>query len=168
MMKNIETMMQEIKNHMDGMSIDLVDSYGGNVIISDAIMEYADTMVDDYNGDIIKFISEHVEEVNDTIKEYGWKECGGDLYTAGRCAEFRLNEQTMLDDLQNIIELCILEFFQNLGHTEINANLWEYITDYIDYDGLRDETFDDATAYAVDAWEAWKEEAEDVELPGVA
>lgn len=47
---------------------------------------FADGHMSIYYADIIRYISEHVEEVNDAIHDLGWEGCCGDLYKAGHVA----------------------------------------------------------------------------------
>lgn len=71
--------------------------------ICDAISDCADNNTSIYYYDIIKFISENVEAVNDAIVEFGWDGCGSDLYKAGQMAEYMTIENDIYNDLNDII-----------------------------------------------------------------
>ena len=89
----------EIKrNNLDSF-IDCLNDYD-NGYICDIISEIADSNTSIYYSDIIEFISNNVEEVNDVIEELGWNGCGGDLYRAGQAAECRKNENEMYEELE--------------------------------------------------------------------
>ena len=103
-MKNIVERIEEVKARMNKISIDCAyDNYNYDSRIDDAITECADRNVSTYYSDIIKYITDHVEEVNETIKEFGWDGCGEDLYKAGQMAEYRTNESELCEDLEEII-----------------------------------------------------------------
>jgi len=83
---------------------DRIDGYiGGDGYICDIFSEIADSATSIYYGDIIKYIAEHVDEVNDTINEFGWEGCGSDLYKAGQMAEYTSIERDLEDHIDDII-----------------------------------------------------------------
>lgn len=86
------------RNNLDSF-IDCLNDYDSGYIC-DIISEIADSNTSIYYSDIIEFISNNVEEVNDAIKEFGWDGCGSDLYKAGQAAEFRKNEHEMYNELE--------------------------------------------------------------------
>ena len=86
------------RNNLDSF-IDCLNDYD-NGYICDIISEIADSNTSVYHSDIIEFISNNVEEVNDVIEELGWDGCGGDLYRAGQAAEFGKNENEMYNELE--------------------------------------------------------------------
>lgn len=84
------------RNNLDSF-IDCLNDYDKGYIC-DIISEIADSNTS--YSDIIEFISNNVEEVNETIEEFGWDGCGGDLYKAGQAAEYRKNEHDMYNELE--------------------------------------------------------------------
>ena len=89
----------EIKrNNLDSF-IDCLTDYDSGYIC-DIISEIADSNTSIYYSDIIDFISNNVEEVNDAIEDLGWEGCGSDLYKAGQAAECRKNENDMYNELE--------------------------------------------------------------------
>lgn len=84
-------LIHEIKNELgDDAPTDIgyICDYSETSYISDIFAEWADGETSIYYHDIIKYISEHVEAVNDAIKEFGWDGCDSDLYKAGQMAEY--------------------------------------------------------------------------------
>ena len=71
-----------------------------SMYLCDAISEFANERVSIYYSDIMNFIKDNVDAVNDAIKEFGWDGCGGDLHKAGQTAEFMKNENDIYDDLR--------------------------------------------------------------------
>lgn len=67
--------------------------------LCDAISEFADGKTSIYNEDILNFIKQNVEAVNDAIAEFGWDGCGSDLMKAGQMAEYLTIERKIYEDL---------------------------------------------------------------------
>ena len=86
------------RNNLDSF-IGCLNDYDSGYIC-DIVVEIADSHTSIYHSDIIEFISNNVEEVNDAIEEYGWDGCGSDLYKAGQAAEYRKNEHEMYNELE--------------------------------------------------------------------
>ncbi len=147
----IKKRIKELKNNMNDVSIDLVIDYnypGCTSYICDIITEAADANVSIYYSDIMKFISENPEAVDDAINEFGWDGCGASLENAGQMAEFLQIENILYSDLENIIELAALAYIQDVGYEEIaeetytvimeelknidNNNRWDDIIDAVD------------------------------------
>ena len=145
----IEERIKELREQMDEMSIQVAEEYNGMTYICDAIQEVADSNVSIYYNDIIEFISENVELVNDAIAEYGWDGCGSDLYKAGQMAECLQNEQIMYDELDLIIELYALEHLQNLGYESIAEDAEEAI--YIELGAIDHNLTFECIIEAIDA-----------------
>lgn len=145
----IKKRIEELKNNMNNVSIDLVIDYSGcTMYICDSITEAADGNVSIYYSDIMKFISENPEAVDDAINKFGWDGCGASLENAGRMAEFLQTENTLYSDLEYIVELAALAYIQDAGYETIaddaytvimeelatinNNNRWDDIIDAID------------------------------------
>lgn len=115
----------EIKrNNLDSF-IDCLNDYD-NGYICDIISEIADSNTSIYDSDIIEFISNNVEEVNDAIEEYGWDGCGSDLYKAGQMAECRKNENDMYEELEQGL------FNVALSHIQYTMEVEEISNDQLD------------------------------------
>lgn len=125
-MKNIYELIKETKTNMNGNSINLVENYyNSSDYLYDAISEFADNNTSVYHSNIIRFISENVEKVSDTIDEFGWDGCGSDLYKAGQMAEFHTIELEMYEDEDNIKILALLLLMKDEGITEIDETTFD-------------------------------------------
>lgn len=132
MKKDIFEELNEVAVSMNDISIGFVDEYYDSDAryICDAISEHADSNTSIYYPSIIQFISNHVEEVNEAIEEFGWDGCGGDLYKAGQMAEFMCTERELYDDLYYIIKASALKLLLDAGVHELEED---------DFDRLMDE-----------------------------
>lgn len=159
-MINLEALKQEIRQGIGTDAAYLAGDYNGcGSYIEDAISERADSETSIYYSDIIKFISENVEAVNDTIQEFGWDEAGADLYKAGQLAEYLQIENSYRENMEGIIKLAAVLDLIDAGKKEITAEAWEAIENELEN---IDESnrFDDITDIVT---EAIREEAEQEE-----
>lgn len=116
--------------------------------ICDTFAEYADSHTSIYYYDIIRYISEHVEEVNNAIEKLGWDGCGGDLYKAGQAAEYMQIERDLYEHTAEIIEAYAADYIRNTHGDSIPAEIWEEIADRLN--GLDDSNDWDDVRGAVD------------------
>lgn len=111
----------------------LNDYRGSDSYICDIIAEIADSATSIYYSDIIKFISENVEAVNDAIKEFGWDGCGCDLYKAGQMAEYQMIEQDIYDRLPDALRVLACDYLRHdLDIEEIPEELAEAIQGWVE------------------------------------
>lgn len=103
------------------------DYEGCSSCICDAIQERADSETSIYYSDIIKYISEHVEEVNEAIEEFGWDGCGSDLYKAGQMAEYLQIERDYMEQESGIIRYAAIMDLISRKLETISADIWEDI-----------------------------------------
>lgn len=106
--------------------------YSGDTYVSDAIIEIADSYTSIHYADIINFISAHVEEVNDTIAEFGWDGCGGDLYKAGQLAELCMIENEINTNLNDAITLYAYMYLNDKGIEEVSEDFDDELTEFIE------------------------------------
>lgn len=124
-MLNINDLLKELEVGEYGYEL---ENYSGNTYISDAISEIADSNTSIYYYDIIKFISENVEEVNNTICEFGWDGCGNDLYKAGQLAEYCTIQNEIYNSLEDALKNYAYKYYvQCTDSTEISDELNEKI-----------------------------------------
>ena len=124
-MLSIEELHNDLELDENGYGRDMVD-YSGDKYVSDAIMNIADNYTAIYYCDIIKFIGENVEAVNDAIDEMGWDGCGGDLYKAGQMAQFLQIERDLYEHLEDILKHYALEYYKEQTNAdEIPEDLWD-------------------------------------------
>lgn len=111
----------------------LNDYRGSDSYICDIIAEIADSATSIYYSDIIKFISENVEAVNDAINEFGWDGCGGDLYKAGQMAEYQMIERDIYDHLPDALRVLACDYLRyDLDIEEIPEELAEAIQGWVE------------------------------------
>lgn len=126
-----------------GYAAELNDYRDSSSYICDAAAQIADNNTSIYYSDITTFISDHVEEVNDVINEFGWDVCGGDLYKAGQMAEYLEIERDILNGLKEGLLVCAYDFLAyDLKIEEIPEELDELIQDWCadaDIDDRMDE-----------------------------
>lgn len=121
------------RNNLDSF-IDCLNDYD-NGYICDIISEIADSHTSIYYSDIIDFISNNVEEVNDAIEDLGWEGCGSDLYKAGQAAECRKNENDMYNELEEGL------FNVALSHIQYTMKVEEISDEQLDeIEGLCSDT----------------------------
>ena len=117
------------------------DYYDSCGYICDTFAEIADNNTSIYYNDIMHYISEHVAEVDDIIKEFGWDGCGGDLYSAGQLAEYHAIESELYSAESEIIAAYAADYIRRIhGAEEIDRDLWESIA---------------AELYSVDTSDKW-------------
>ena len=143
-MTNIFDAMDAVGTGMNETALEFVDEYynSGCEYIHDAIMEFADSHASIYYKGIIQFLSNHVDEVNETIKEFGWEGVGEDLYKAVQMTEFRLAEEELYENMTDILTLSALKQLEDLGVTKIDDELLDDILDEV-HDLSEDNVFED-------------------------
>lgn len=159
-MINLEALKQEIRQEIGTDAAYLAGDYNGcSSYIEDAISERADNETSIYYSDIIKFISENVEAVNDAIQEFGWEGVGADLYKAGQLAEYLQIENSYREKAEGIIKYAAILDLIDAGKKEITAEAWQAIENELEN---IDESnrFNDITDIVT---EAIREEAEQEE-----
>ena len=130
-MIRVESLLEGAYYGHDRIAALLNDYRTSNSYICDAVVEVADGCVSICYNDIIAYISENVEAVNDAIKEFGWDGCGGDLYKAGQMAEFRENEFQLYDNLEAALVLMAVDHLRyDLKREEIPAELADLIREW--------------------------------------
>lgn len=110
---------------------ELNDYRNSNEYICDVASRIADNNTSIYYSDIINFISENVEDVNDAIKEFGWEGCGSDLYKAGQMAEYLKIEREIYDELNGaLLRMAHDYILYDLNNVIIPADLADAIKEW--------------------------------------
>lgn len=137
-----------ILKNMNEYAIDFVCDYGASSseYICDAFTEFADSKTSIYYKDIINYISNNVEAVNDAIAEVGWDGVGKDLYKAGQFAEFREIENQLNEELENIILYLAFEYIINCDF-DITIEQIEKIENDIEFEIDHNNRLDDICDY---------------------
>ena len=85
----------------------LNDYRGSETYICDAITEIADNNTSIYYYDILEFIKNNAEYVNEAVDEFGWP---GDIYKAGQYGEFKYIEEDIYENLKDSIKLLAADY----------------------------------------------------------
>lgn len=135
---------------------ELADYAGSSSYVCDAIAEIADRNTSIDYGDIISYIADHVEEVSDTINEFGWDGCGGDLYKAGQLAEYNAIYNDVDCHLDGGLKIMALDYItgrtcdhSGLHYSAIPAALCEAVEECI---GNSPDRIDEITD-VIDDWD---------------
>jgi len=74
--------------------------------IQDAIHEIADSNVDVYNYDLLKWLPDNYDKVEDAIAEFGFPENGGqpDMIKAIMMGQYKENEEVLYEALEELKE----------------------------------------------------------------
>lgn len=144
-------LIHEIKSELgDDAPIDIgyICDYDKSAYVSDAFAEIADKCTSIYYSDIIKYISEHVEAVNDAIEEFGWDGCGSDLYNAGQMAEYLEINNWLWEHEEEAYKVYALDWYrfeymeEVTKNTPIRIDTWERFCDELENYGQCDRLGD--------------------------
>ena len=116
---------------------DGIVGYGGGTYLCDAVTEIADNRTSIYYSDILKFLVENYEDVNDTINEFGWDGVGKDIIKASQLCEMTMIERDMEDHIPDIVVFGAL--YDRYGYDE---DIPDEVTDAV-YDALSNREIDD-------------------------
>ena len=121
---SIDNEMETLKANCSYYALQLLD-YSGNTYICDAITEIADGNTSIYYSDIMAFIGNNPEAVDDAINEFGWDGCGRTLEKAGQMAEFLQIENEIYSDLETAIKVYALDYISdNYKDFAITDDMW--------------------------------------------
>lgn len=128
---------------------DRLCDYSGSTCIDDAFHEIADGATSIYYSDIIKYISDHVEDVNDAIAEFGWDGCGADLYKAGQMAEYLGILRDLEENTADAVTIWAADYIRHQYGETISADAWQEIANALE--NIDSSDYLDDIAEAVDA-----------------
>lgn len=120
----------------------IADYTGSSSYICDIFSEIAYNETSIYYSDIIKFIADNVEAVNDAIQEFGWDGCGADLYKAGQRAEYLTIERDLYNHEDEVKQLYAANYIRRESGEEIPAETWSAVLDALDNIGTGDRLND--------------------------
>lgn len=122
---NIQETIEELKSTCSDYALELLE-YSGSTYICDAITEIADGNTSIYYSDIMEYIGNNTDAVNNAINEFGWDGCGEDIYKAGQMAEFLDIEQEIYNDLETAVQVYALDYIaSNYKETVITCDMWQ-------------------------------------------
>jgi hypothetical protein len=130
MKKNLE--IKEIIEKLKEKSCDYAEylcDYDGNSYICDAFSEIADNNISTFYCDIINYLKNHVDEVNDIINEYSWNGVNRDIYKATQYAQCNDIFSQLNNDLHNAIKLYALNFLQKNNIAKITEEQYNILVE---------------------------------------
>lgn len=151
-MVSIESLLDGVGFGDNELARNLNDYRESDMYIGDAVVEIADGNVSIYYSDILNFISENVEAVEDAINEFGWDGCGGTLHKAGQMAEFLQNEREIYDHLEDAMLLLAVDHlrYDRNEDSEICEELADLIREWASEIGNNDRCSE--MAERIDRW----------------
>ncbi len=120
------------REYLSDYSQDFITDHNGesNQYICDAVSKFADGRASIYYYDIMQYIKDNPDDVNDAINEFGWDGCGCDIYKAGQIAEYMSIERKIYNDLEDIIKYITLDFIDSTDEANDEAErIWESLTE---------------------------------------
>lgn len=118
-------------HHADTYFGDLVEALetaGEQAHIDDLIFETADNLCPVYYYDLNKWIGEHVEEINDTAREYGIDSVNFDLYKLAQQAWVVTEEGAMREYVEDACLVVALKYLAKRTDT-ISYKAFSYLKD---------------------------------------
>ena len=149
-MINIKSI-QELEGELD------IGDYGGyfcdyadtNEYISDIITEIADNHVSIYYSDILKFVSENPDSLNEVIESGLYDPtCNYDFYSHAQSAEFMIIEQELEEHSIDALKLVAYNYCEyNLFMQTVPDELVQVIDDAVENVQAMDELIDEITGW---------------------
>ncbi len=88
--------------------------------ISDRISEYADSKVDIYYSELMKWLPDNTSWLEEALEEFGWDGCGKDFYKAVQMAQFLAYEHECYDNEDDIIAAITYDKFRDMAYEELD------------------------------------------------
>lgn len=111
-----------------------ITEYGGD--ISDAIMEVADSNVDLYYHDLLKWLTDNYEWIEEADAQGLLEGCKGDLIKMTQMAQYVCFSQDMYDHQEDIAKYAALEGLKDAGVYALSDEVYDDVFDgEIDFDG---------------------------------
>ena len=117
---NIYDLIKEIKNNdtMEKVSIDAFCDYGETNYLSDIITKIADNNVDIYTSDLLDWLKDNYDMVEETNEEFG--DTPSDIIKQVQQAQFNKNYKEMYNNINDMVKLYIFNLYKENGIEEIN------------------------------------------------
>lgn len=111
--------------HKTNSWMDEITEYSAPYDMSDVIAQMADMNTSIYCSDIQNFIAEHLDEVEAAINTFGWT---GNIYQAGKNAEYEHNYNMVNENLSNLLALWAVDYLQSeYNMVNVPSAMWEMI-----------------------------------------
>lgn len=98
--------------------------------LRDLISEFADRKADIYTSDILEYLVNNYENVNDTINEFGWDGVGRDIIKAAQYAQVREVENDLFEHEADIAKKLAYDYI--LEKVDASWDVPEEIVDDIE------------------------------------
>lgn len=108
--------------------VEALETAGEQAHIADLIFETADNLCPVYYYDLNKWIGEHVEEINDTAREYGIDSVNFDLYKLAQQAWVVTEEGAMREYVEDACLVVALKYLAKRTDT-ISYKAFSYLKD---------------------------------------
>ena len=127
---------------------DAVDYVNGANYIDDALQEAADGMVDIYNHDLLHWLPDNYEWMEEADAQGLLEGCKGDIFKMTQAAQYECYSQNLYDHRADIIAATTLDYLKDQGVYAISENMADTLIE-----GIRDASdgmnrFSDATDLA--------------------
>ena len=121
-MKNLIEWKRELEKEVN--YIEEITNYSGGTYVDDAFREIADNNTSIYYSDITKYLCNNIQDVENTISEYGWDGVGKDLYKAAQIAQYNEILEGLYNNIQEISLYYIIDYIiTEYSKIEIDDNL---------------------------------------------
>ena len=127
--EDVTDTMKELKECSD--YAEYICDYQGSEYWCDAVSEIADGNTAIYCYDIYEYISNHVEEVEEAISEYGWKGVGETLSGAVQMAQYLEISNELYYNWFNVAKLYALDYYREQHGDAITKEIRERIEEEI-------------------------------------
>lgn len=104
---------------------DQITEYDGD--ISDAIAEVADSNVDLYNHDLLKWLPDNYEWIEEAYAQGLLEGCKGDLMKMTQMAQYECFSQDMYDHLEDIAKYAALEGLKDAGVYALSDEVFDEV-----------------------------------------
>lgn len=115
-MNNVIEKMEELKKGLDDEVLDLFDTgvdYNGCCYICDMISEVADSSIDIYTSDLLDWVKNNYDYIEDALDEFGTPQDSNgkaDFFQMIRQGEFLYYERLFYDNIDSFIKYYVLKY----------------------------------------------------------
>lgn len=129
---NIYDLIKEIKNNdtMEKVSIDAFCDYSETKYLSDIITEIADNNVDIYTSDLLEWLKDNYDIVEEANNYFG--DTPNDIIKQVQQAQFYQNEQEIYNNIEDMIALYIYNLYKENGIEEISESEYTQLLEIIE------------------------------------
>lgn len=128
-MRNVNEMLEELKNSLESEVLDLFDEavgYNEDSYICDVITEVSDSNVNIYNSDLLKWSADNYSYIEDAISEFGFaknSEGEPDFIKCIQQGQYLYYKELFYDNLDSFIQYYKLNYLKDNGIIEIDDQI---------------------------------------------